>query len=156
MLVKFNLWLSKENKEIQSAKVIFLYSKCKIIFVTQSNYYFFQYCFRNIGLPSIASCKVIDALNLRSLFTFFNCFFSVLLSLNFRFSNYFGSNSCRSFTLLKAIAKTKLKNFTIAYKKDNYRASNKEKKQRTNTKYKKGYKSHKITFNKSPILLSQY
>ena len=41
--------------------------------------------------------------------------------------------SCRHFTLLKALAKSNGNHFAIASKSDNFRESNLEKKQRTDT-----------------------
>ena len=73
--------------------------KNEIIMVV-SNYWFFHYGDSNIGLFSIASCKVI-ALNL--LFCIF-CIISLLLCL-ISLSIVCDSDSCRSsFLLLKAIA----------------------------------------------------
>ena len=40
-------------KQLQSAKILLLSPKYEIIMV-QSNHPFFQYCYRNIGLSSIA------------------------------------------------------------------------------------------------------
>ena len=44
--------------DIQSAKILLLPPKCEIIMVPH-NHSFFQYCDSNIGLFSIAPCKVI-------------------------------------------------------------------------------------------------
>jgi hypothetical protein len=74
-------------------------------------------------------------------------------------SNYWNSNSCRSFTLLKALAKSNGNLFAIAFKSDNFREREpSNKKQRTNTKKDtKRIKSDlQRAIEKSPILLSQY
>ena len=45
-------------------------------------------------------------------------FFSVLLPIQFRSSNYCDSNSCRSLRLLKALAKSNSNIFAIAFKRE--------------------------------------
>ena len=56
-------------------------------------------------------------LNFLSLFwTFVHGFFSLLSFYSFCTSNYCDSNSCRSFTLLKALAKSKSTHIAIAFK----------------------------------------
>ena len=73
-----------------------------------------------------------------------------------RSSNYCDSNSCRSFTLLKALAKSNCNLFAIAFKSEKERS---KKKQITDTKKDaKGLKLITLqgAVEKSPILLSQY
>ena len=64
---------------------------------------------------------------------------------SYRLSNYCDSSSCRSFTLLKALAKSNGNLFAVAFKSDNYRYRDSwksdnfreraiKKKQRTDTK----------------------
>ena len=50
--------MSTPYGKLQSAKILLLPSKYEIVMLT-SNYLFFQYCDSNIGLFSIALCKVI-------------------------------------------------------------------------------------------------
>jgi hypothetical protein len=90
---------------IQSAKILLLPPIYEIIMVP-SNHLNFQYCDSNIGLFFIASCKV-NTLN--HLFILF-CISSMLLFwwlslLSYHSSKYRNSDSCHSFSLLKAIAK---------------------------------------------------
>ena len=63
MLVTFDeelrpLPVSVRVGQVQSAKILLLPSKCKIIFSTLHKWSFFQYCDSNIGLFFIAPCKV--------------------------------------------------------------------------------------------------
>ena len=64
---------------------------------------------------------------------------------SYRSSNYCDSNSCRSFTLLKALAKSKSKHIAIAFKSNNF----------TFTIVGRAIPSQEAR-GKSPILLSQY
>ena len=88
--------------------------------------------------------------------------FLYCLPYSYRSSNYCDSNSCRSFTLLKALAKSNGNLFAIAFKSDNYRYRDSwksdnfreraiKKEQRTDTK-----KDLQGAIEKSPLLLSQY
>ena len=90
--------------DLQSAKVLLLTPKYKIIMVL-SNHSFFQYCDSNIGLFSIAPGKVIT-LNPLSILFGISCllFFLWLSFYSYRSSNYRHSYSRVSFSLLKAIA----------------------------------------------------
>ena len=102
-----NVWVLVTYKVsmIQSTKMLLLPPKYKII-IMPSNHSNFQYCDSNIGLFSIAPCKVIT---LNSL-----------------------CDSCRSFSLLKAIAIILPLLFANAFKSDNYMGSNTENKPWTN------------------------
>ena len=89
---------------------------------------------------------------------------------SYRPSNYCDSNSCRSFTLLKALAKSNGNLFAIAFKSDNYRYRDSWKSDNFRESYEKRSKElipkrmqkglRVITLQgaieKNPILLSQY
>ena len=85
---------------IQSAKILFIPSKYEIIMVP-SNHLNFQYCDINMGLFSIAPCKVIT-LNWNPFW--YQFFASFLMTLSLKFS------------LLKAIAKRLSLLFANAFK----------------------------------------
>ena len=75
---------------------------------------------------------------------------------SYRSSNFCDSNKCRSFTLLKALAKSNGNHFANAFKSENEPL---KKNQRTDTKRDaKGLRmiTLKGAIEKSPILLSQY
>ena len=93
----------------------------------------FQYCDSNIELFSIATHLVIalPTLRLQSCRSLSLCFnfcisfvdwsmasFLYCFPYSYRSSNYCNSNSCRSFTLLKAIAKSKSTHIAIALKSE--------------------------------------
>ena len=59
---------------LQSAKILLLPQQFEIIMLS-SNHLFFQYCDSNIGLFSIAPCKVITLNRLASFFVSVLCFF---------------------------------------------------------------------------------
>ena len=87
---------------IQSAKILLLPPKYEIIMLP-FKYSFFQYCDSNIRLFSIAPCKVITLNPFKILFDI-----SALLLFDGSISlsvYHCDSDSCRSFSLLKAIAK---------------------------------------------------
>ena len=117
---------------VQSAKILLLPSKREIIFVTLWRFEFFQYCDRNIGLFSIAPHLVI-ALPTMSLVDLSMASFLYCFPYSYRSSNYCDSNSCRSFTLLKALAKSNGNLFAIAFKGEKEWKPSK-KKQRIDTK----------------------
>ena len=62
---------------VQSVKILLLPPKYEIIMVPSNNS-FFQYCYRNIGLISIASCKVITLISLRIIFGISSFFYGSL------------------------------------------------------------------------------
>ena len=101
-----------------------------------SNHSFFQYCGSNIGLFSIAPCKVIILNPFCILFGISSLLLFWWLSLqSYRSSNFRDIASCRSFSLLKAIAKRLPLLFANDFKSDNYSESNTEKKPWTNLQY---------------------
>ena len=117
---------------IQSTKMLLLPPKYKII-IMPSNHSNFQYCDSNIGLFSIAPCKVITLNSLCILFGISSLLlFWWLPFLSYRSSNYRDSDSCHSFLLLKAIAIILPLLFANAFKSDNYMGSNIENKPWTN------------------------
>ena len=81
--------------ELQSAKILLLPSKCEIFLVF----------FKNGNFPNIA----ID---------WFMASFLYCFPYSYRSSNYCDSNSCRSFTLLKALAKSIGNLFAFALKSE--------------------------------------
>ena len=104
------------NLLIQSAKILLLPPKYEIIMLP-SNHSFFQNCDSNIGLFSIAPCKVINFNPFCILFgTSSLLLFWWLFLYSYRSSNYRDSDSCRSFSLLKAIAKRLQLLFANAFK----------------------------------------
>ena len=122
------------NKRIvlQSTKILLLPSKCEIIFITLQKWKFFQYCDSNIGLFFIAPHLVIALPTLRqqklslliSLYEFCRLVMASFLycfPYSYRSSNYCDSNSCRSFTLLQALAKSNSNLFAIAFKSEKER-----------------------------------
>ena len=91
--------------KVQSAKILLLPSKCGIIF-------------------SIA--KVVALNVFASIFVFVDWFIASFLycfPYSYRSSNYCSSNSCRSFTLLKALAKSNGNIIAIAFKSEKERDS---------------------------------
>jgi hypothetical protein len=76
-------------------------------------------------LPSIAPHLVIALPTFRKIlykkYNLVHGFFSYFFPYSYRSSNYCDSNTCRYFTLLKALAKSKGNLFAIAFKSDNYR-----------------------------------
>ena len=117
-----------------------MHPKCEIIVL----FSIFSHVF--FALPTVAKVTVF-ALNLFAAFLtrfvhWFTDFFLYCSPYSHRSSNYCKINSWRSFFLLKAISGSIRKFIAIALKSDNYRQSNKEKKQRNNDN------------NEIPILLS--
>ena len=90
--------------DLQSAKIFLIPPKYEIIMVP-SNHSNVQYCYRNIGLFSIAPCKVITLnplcipFGISSLLLFWGLPFY-----SYHSSNNRDSDSCRAFSILKAIA----------------------------------------------------
>ena len=102
--------------KIQSAKILLLSPKYEIIMVP-SNHSNFQYCDSNNGLFSISPCKVVTLDPLCILFCIFSLLLILFLSIqSYHFFNYRDSDSCRSFSLLKVIAKSLPLLFAIAFK----------------------------------------
>ena len=100
----------------QSAKLLLLPPKYEIIMVP-SNHLNFQYCDSNIGLYSIAPCKVITLNLIYILFGISSLLLFWWLSLkSYCSSNYRDSDRCRSFLLLKVITKRLLLLFANAFK----------------------------------------
>ena len=78
---------------------------------------------------------------------------------SFRSSNYCDSSSCRSFSLLKALAKSISNIFAIAFKSENFRESHqKRSKELIHKRMQRGLRVITLqgAIEKSPILLSQY
>ena len=73
----------------------------------------FQYCNSNTLLFSIATCKVITPILIRFIFSISSLLLLLMTYYSYRSSNYYNSNSCRSFLLLKAIAKRKTHRFLL-------------------------------------------
>ena len=91
---------------IQSTKILLLPPKFEIIMLP-SNYSFFQYCDSNIGFSLLLLVKLSLLILFASFLVSLLCFFfDGSLSLKLSLLNYRDSDSCRSFSLLKAIAKT--------------------------------------------------
>ena len=120
------LWREQEQIVVSAA--------VKGAYWISSNFSFIQYCYRNIGLFSIAHPKVIAlptcdskvvALNpfcfnfCISFVDLFMASFLYCFPYSYRSSNYCDSNICRSFTLLKALAKSKSTHIAIAFKRNN-------------------------------------
>ena len=115
------LWYQRYSKNfiiIQSAKILLLPPKYELIMLP-SNHSFFQYCDSNIGLFYIAPCKVINFNPFCILFAISSLLLFWWLFLSYRSSNYRDSDSCRSFSLLKAIAKRLQLLFANAFKSVN-------------------------------------
>ena len=111
---------------IQSAKILLLSSKCEIIFVTLSQYWTFLYCSPfSYTSPNFAIAKVVTLNLFASIFMSFvdwlMASFLYCFPYSYRSSNYCDSNSCRSFTLLKALAKSNGNLFAIAFKSEKER-----------------------------------
>ena len=100
---------------VKSTKILLLPSKYEIIIVP-SNHLFFQYCDSNIGLFSIAPHLVII-----SFLDWFMASFLYFFPYSYRSSNNCNSNSCRSFTLLKALAQSNGNLIAIAFKSEKER-----------------------------------
>ena len=110
--------------KICSYKNVLLSMRCFVYFLKgaywiSSNSSFIQYCNSNFGLFSNAPPLVIalnpfaSILKIGSWLFFLYCF-----PYNYRSSNYCDSNSCRSFTLIKAIPKRKSSHIAIAFKSE--------------------------------------
>ena len=89
------------------------------------------------AISKVIALNLYDLLLLIYIFVrWFMAFFSYYLPYNYRSSNDCDSNSCRCFSLLKTIAKSKGKRSPspLGAKKKKHKENNKAKKQRTDTK----------------------
>ena len=121
---------------MQSMKILLLPSKCEIFFyplkmvifpILRQQYWTFLYCSPvSYRSSNFAIAKVV-ALCFNFCMSFIDWFIASLLycfPYNYRSSNYCDSNSCRSYTLLKALAKSSGNLIAIAFKSEkerNYR-----------------------------------
>ena len=87
---------------LQSAKILLLPPKYGIIMVP-SNHSNFQYCDRNIGLFSIAPCKVITHYPLRNVHPFLHQFFASFFMASFLKLSHFQLSQQRQLSLFLAL-----------------------------------------------------
>ena len=118
---------------IESVKILLLPPKCEIIFVTFYKKQFFQYCYRNIGLFSIAPHLVIALPTLRQ--QKLSLLIS-LLQILYKFCRFFQLLRQQYLSLLNTLAKTNDKLIVIAIVGRAIPLERKptKKKQRTDTK----------------------